>query len=80
MVGLSDLMATMACFVEQRVGGLRLWEARLGNVEVLVAEFPDGEISVTRQVDEMVPLIVRFNRFDPGILGLLCAWVAVRVS
>ena len=45
---LRDLMTTLSVFALVAELDVLLWEASLGEIEVLVAQFPDGTISATR--------------------------------
>ena len=72
-----DLMMTLPLFVMLDFDGLALWEAQMGDTEILVAAMSDGSVQITRQVNGHTPLLVGFSKFDPGVGPLLASWVLV---
>ena len=78
MATLRETMASLP-FTLMEVDGLSLWEATLGDTEILVASMNDGSVQITRQVDSLTPLMVSFSCFDGSIEALLKSWVEVKV-
>jgi hypothetical protein len=73
---LRDLMKELA--FEQLVEGTpAMWKLEIGHEEILVGQMSDGEVHVTKTVAGSLPIIVRANRFDPGLEALLRSWQTV---
>ena len=70
-------MATLTVFALVAEQEVVLWEAPMGDVEILVALFPDSTISCTRAVDGLIPLIVTFSKYDESLGALLREWTLV---